>query len=98
MLQKIDRIVSDPPNLGSASNVADERFMQRALQLARRGWQRVSPNPMVGAVLVRAGCVIGEGYHRRCGGPHAEVEALRAAGDARGADLYVTLELSLIHI
>lgn len=66
--------------------------MRRALALARRGLQGVSPNPMVGAVLVRRGKVIAEGYHRRFGGPHAEVEALRRAGDARGADLYVTLE------
>jgi len=67
--------------------------MQLALRLAAKGAGWVSPNPMVGAVLVRDGRVVGRGYHRRAGAPHAEVEALRAAGaTARGADLYVTLE------
>ena len=68
-------------------------FMRRALSLARKGLGRASPNPAVGAVVVRRGRVVGEGWHRAAGGPHAEVEALRAAGEkARGADLYVTLE------
>jgi diaminohydroxyphosphoribosylaminopyrimidine deaminase/5-amino-6-(5-phosphoribosylamino)uracil reductase len=68
-------------------------MMRRALDLARRGLGRVEPNPMVGAVVVRDGRVVGEGYHAHFGGPHAEVVALEAAGpDARGADLYVTLE------
>ncbi|UCC74466.1 MAG: bifunctional diaminohydroxyphosphoribosylaminopyrimidine deaminase/5-amino-6-(5-phosphoribosylamino)uracil reductase RibD [Gemmatimonadota bacterium] len=67
--------------------------MRRALELAERGWGRVSPNPMVGAVVVRDGVVVGEGYHAEWGGPHAEVEALEAAGErCRGATLYVTLE------
>ena len=67
--------------------------MRRALELARRGWGRVHPNPMVGAVVVREDAVVGEGCHEEFGGPHAEVIALRAAGDAaRGATLYVTLE------
>lgn len=67
--------------------------MLRALRLARRALGATSPNPAVGAVVVRDGRVVGEGYHRRAGLPHAEVEALRAAGElARGADLYVTLE------
>jgi len=71
----------------------DARFMARALQLAARARGRTSPNPMVGAVLVSGGRVIGEGYHHRAGEPHAEVLALRAAGKAaRGATLYVTLE------
>src|SRR5690606_27374666 len=71
----------------------DERYMRRALALAVRGQGRVEPNPMVGCVLVRAGRIVGEGYHRRYGGPHAEVEALRQAGArARGATAYVTLE------
>jgi diaminohydroxyphosphoribosylaminopyrimidine deaminase/5-amino-6-(5-phosphoribosylamino)uracil reductase len=67
--------------------------MRRALALAEQGWGQTAPNPMVGAVVVRDGRVVGAGYHRRYGGPHAEVEALGAAGDAaRGATLYVTLE------
>ena len=67
--------------------------MRRALELARRGEGAVEPNPMVGCVVVRDGQVVGEGWHQRFGGPHAEVEALRAAGDAaRGATLVVTLE------
>ncbi len=71
----------------------DVQFMRRALRLARRGWGQTAPNPMVGAVVVRDGVVVGEGWHRRWGGPHAEVEALRAAGDAaHGATVYVTLE------
>ncbi len=68
-------------------------FMRRALQLARRGWGQTAPNPMVGAVVVSEGAVVGEGHHARYGEPHAEVAALAAAGDrARGATLYVTLE------
>jgi diaminohydroxyphosphoribosylaminopyrimidine deaminase/5-amino-6-(5-phosphoribosylamino)uracil reductase len=67
--------------------------MRRALALARRGWGQTAPNPMVGAVIVREGGVIAEGYHRRYGAPHAEVEALQLAGArARGATMYVTLE------
>lgn len=70
-----------------------EPFMRRALALAEQARGRTSPNPMVGAVLVKDGRIVGEGYHRRAGEPHAEIEALRAAGeDARGATLYVTLE------
>jgi diaminohydroxyphosphoribosylaminopyrimidine deaminase/5-amino-6-(5-phosphoribosylamino)uracil reductase len=67
--------------------------MARALMLARRGLYGADPNPRVGCVLVRAGQVIGEGWHERAGEPHAEVNALEAAGDrARGATAYVTLE------
>lgn len=67
--------------------------MLRALALAERGWGRTSPNPMVGAVVVRDGEVVGEGFHERFGEAHAEVVALRAAGErARGATVYVTLE------
>jgi diaminohydroxyphosphoribosylaminopyrimidine deaminase/5-amino-6-(5-phosphoribosylamino)uracil reductase len=71
----------------------NREHMKLALRLAARGEGWVSPNPMVGAVVVKDGAVVGKGYHRRVGAPHAEVEALRQAGDAaRGADLYVTLE------
>jgi diaminohydroxyphosphoribosylaminopyrimidine deaminase / 5-amino-6-(5-phosphoribosylamino)uracil reductase len=67
--------------------------MRRALALAERGWGRVAPNPLVGALVYRDGEVVGEGHHAAYGEPHAEVEALRAAGErARGATLYVTLE------
>lgn len=71
----------------------DVQHMRRALALAKEGWGRVSPNPLVGAVVVRDGEVVGEGYHAEWGGAHAEVAALAAAGErARGATLYVTLE------
>ncbi len=69
------------------------RHMARALQLARNGWYTARPNPRVGCVIVRAGQVVGEGWHSRAGEAHAEVNALSAAGDkARGATAYVTLE------
>ena len=67
--------------------------LERALELAERGRGTTQPNPVVGAVLVRDGEVVGEGWHERKGGPHAEVVALEAAGErARGATLYVTME------
>lgn len=67
--------------------------MNRAVELGRRGWGRVHPNPMVGCVLVRDGVLVGEGWHREWGGAHAEVEALAAAGDAsEGAVAFVSLE------
>lgn len=70
-----------------------ERFMSLALKLARRGLGRTSPNPVVGAVIVKNGQVVGEGYHHAAGEPHAEVEAIRSAGsEARGGELFVTLE------
>jgi diaminohydroxyphosphoribosylaminopyrimidine deaminase/5-amino-6-(5-phosphoribosylamino)uracil reductase len=68
-------------------------MLERAIELAERGRGTTHPNPVVGAVLVRDGKVVGEGWHERKGGPHAEVVALDAAGEAaRGATLYVTLE------
>jgi len=71
--------------------VSHEYYMKRALRLARRG--RTSPNPMVGAVIVRDGAIVGEGFHPRAGDPHAEIYALKEAGNkARGATMYVTLE------
>jgi diaminohydroxyphosphoribosylaminopyrimidine deaminase / 5-amino-6-(5-phosphoribosylamino)uracil reductase len=71
----------------------DEALMRRALELAERGWGRVSPNPLVGAVVVRDGAVVGEGWHDGPGTAHAEVMALSKAGDlARGATVFTTLE------
>jgi len=73
--------------------VADERFMRRTLELAAKALGRTSPNPVVGAVIVRNGRIIGEGFHRRAGLPHAEREALRRITEtARGATIYVNLE------
>lgn len=70
-----------------------ESHMRWAIALALEGEGRAAPNPMVGAVIVRDGQVVGEGYHQRAGTPHAEIHALEHAGEAaRGADLYVTLE------
>ncbi len=74
-------------------NEQDQVFMRRALELAQRGLYTTPPNPSVGCVLVRDGQVVGEGFTSPVGGPHAEVHALRAAGEqARGATAYVTLE------
>lgn len=71
----------------------DRYYMRAALRLAGKGGGLTSPNPMVGSVVVRDGMIVGTGYHEYVGGPHAEVNALRAAGDsAAGATLYVTLE------
>ncbi|MBD3306693.1 bifunctional diaminohydroxyphosphoribosylaminopyrimidine deaminase/5-amino-6-(5-phosphoribosylamino)uracil reductase RibD, partial [candidate division KSB3 bacterium] len=71
----------------------DAVYMQEALRLAEKARGHTSPNPMVGAVVVKDGRIIGRGYHTRAGAPHAEIEALRAVeGDPRGATLYVTLE------
>ena len=85
--------------VASTSDRAAERAaMERALDLARRGWGRVAPNPLVGAVVLRGDTIVGEGYHAEYGGPHAEVVALEAAGarggarGARGATLVVNLE------
>jgi diaminohydroxyphosphoribosylaminopyrimidine deaminase/5-amino-6-(5-phosphoribosylamino)uracil reductase len=79
--------------MSARSAQADAVFMRLALELAAKGLGRVAPNPMVGAVVVGDGRIVGEGWHRAFGGPHAEVGALRAAGaGARGATLYVTLE------
>src|SRR5438094_2619257 len=73
----------------------DERYMKLALRLARKGLGRTSPNPAVGAVLVRDGAVLSAGWHKRAGDPHAEIEALSALpkpGLAEGATLYISLE------
>ena len=74
-------------------SAVDHGMMARALQLAERGLWTTSPNPRVGCVIVRDGVIVGEGWHEKAGEPHAEVHALRAAGErARGATAYVTLE------
>jgi diaminohydroxyphosphoribosylaminopyrimidine deaminase / 5-amino-6-(5-phosphoribosylamino)uracil reductase len=74
----------------------DTKFMRRCLELANKGAGSVSPNPLVGSVIVKDGTIIGEGYHRRYGGPHAEVHAIRDAerrgASVEGATLYVSLE------
>src|SRR4051794_26543929 len=77
----------------SAMSDNDVQWMRRALELAERGRGAVEPNPLVGAVVVRGGRLVGEGWHQRYGEAHAEVHALAAAGDAaHEATLYVTLE------
>jgi len=82
-----------PPDMVASDPVLDQTQMARALQLAELGLFTTDPNPRVGCVLWRDGRVVGEGWHARAGEPHAEVLALRAAGDqARGATAYVTLE------
>lgn len=71
----------------------DQAWMRAAIEAGARGGPEVRPNPQVGCVLVRDGALVGVGWHQRCGGPHAEIEALAAAGAAaRGATAYVTLE------
>src|SRR5438094_2270514 len=84
------------PESRYAKFVTDAQFMRLALRLARRGRGATSPNPIVGAVLVKNGKIIGQGWHRRAGESHAEVEAVRDAHkrdhSTKGATLYVTLE------
>jgi diaminohydroxyphosphoribosylaminopyrimidine deaminase/5-amino-6-(5-phosphoribosylamino)uracil reductase len=76
----------------------ERNYLSLALRLARRGYGRTSPNPMVGAVLVKKGKIIGQGWHHRAGQPHAEIEALRAAREnPRGATLFITLEPCSTH-
>jgi diaminohydroxyphosphoribosylaminopyrimidine deaminase/5-amino-6-(5-phosphoribosylamino)uracil reductase len=65
---------------------ADEHFMTRALELAARGLFTTTPNPRVGSVIVRDGAIVGEGFHARAGQPHAETNALRAAGRRAAGD------------
>lgn len=79
--------------ISSEQSVLDVHYMARAVELARKGHYSTHPNPRVGCVIVRDGQIVGEGWHERAGEPHAEVHALRAAGElARGATAYVTLE------
>ena len=73
----------------------DEKYMSRCLRLARNGFYGAAPNPMVGAVVVHEGKIIGEGYHVRCGGPHAEVNAIRSVREQallKDSTIYVSLE------
>jgi diaminohydroxyphosphoribosylaminopyrimidine deaminase / 5-amino-6-(5-phosphoribosylamino)uracil reductase len=87
------KVVSPHPNEETKVSREAENFMAQALQLARRALGRTAPNPAVGAVIVKNGRVVGKGYHRAAGEPHAEVEAIRVAGpEAVGSDLFVTLE------
>jgi diaminohydroxyphosphoribosylaminopyrimidine deaminase / 5-amino-6-(5-phosphoribosylamino)uracil reductase len=88
---KLNQQLTEPPRI-TAMDTFDTAMMARALQLARRGQYSAMPNPHVGCVLVRNGNVIGEGFTCPAGGNHAEIEALRSAGDAMGATAYVTLE------
>ncbi|HET8577284.1 MAG TPA: bifunctional diaminohydroxyphosphoribosylaminopyrimidine deaminase/5-amino-6-(5-phosphoribosylamino)uracil reductase RibD [Methylomirabilota bacterium] len=79
--------------MSAGAHAEDERWMAEALTLGARARGLTSPNPMVGAIVVQHGEAAGRGFHARAGGPHAEIEAIRQAGDrARGATLYVTLE------
>ncbi len=72
---------------------SDERIMKRVFQLARKGTGKVSPNPLVGAILIRNGTVVGSGYHQKAGTPHAEIHAIHQAGKrAEGGTLYLNLE------
>ena len=78
---------------GAKSDLLDEDYMKQALRLARKGLGKASPNPMVGAVIVKGSRVIGRGYHHRFGGKHAEINAIQNARESiGGATLYVTLE------
>ena len=87
LLKAVSRAADSP-----VDTITDTRMMARAIQLARQGQYSAMPNPHVGCVLLREGEVIGEGFTQPAGGNHAEIEALEAAGDARGATAYVTLE------
>ena len=83
--------------MSTEQSVLDAHYMARAIELARKGLYTTHPNPRVGCVIVRDGQIVGEGWHVRAGEPHAEVYALRAAGElARGATAYVTLSRAAI--
>jgi diaminohydroxyphosphoribosylaminopyrimidine deaminase/5-amino-6-(5-phosphoribosylamino)uracil reductase len=88
-----DGLSTTTRNRSRTKGDVDSSFMDRAFELAERGRGATSPNPIVGAVIVKDGEIVGAGYHERYGGPHAEVNALAQAGSrASGATLYVTLE------
>ena len=77
----------------SIYTVEDKKFMRRALDIAQKGLGRTDPNPVVGAVIVKNGKIISEGYHKKAGGLHAEIEAIQKCPDpVKGLTLYVTLE------
>ena len=84
--------VAETPAPASPPSDLDRHCLARAVEVGRRGWGRVHPNPMVGAVVVRGGKVVAEAHHEEFGGAHAEVAALAALDDARGATLYSSLE------
>ena len=87
------QLVGEPVVAKIVGNDFDSRMMLRCVELARMALGRTSPNPLVGAVVVQNGDIVGEGFHPRAGEPHAEVFALRAAGErARGGTIYVSLE------
>lgn len=78
---------------GGVFRMNDQQYMRKALKLSLRGWGKVSPNPYVGAIIVKDNQIIAEGWHKIHGGPHAEIEALNLAKEnAKGATIYVTLE------
>jgi diaminohydroxyphosphoribosylaminopyrimidine deaminase / 5-amino-6-(5-phosphoribosylamino)uracil reductase len=84
----------------TVKTLADEAFMRLAIREAKRGFGRTSPNPMVGAVIVKNGRILAKGWHRMAGKPHAEIEAIRALKnlrDAKGATIYITLEPCCTH-
>src|SRR5579862_3521074 len=86
-------MTNDSKNQEPGAKSQEQSFMRQCLALARRGGTFVSPNPMVGALVVRDGKIVGRGWHQKFGGPHAEIFALKEAGDAaRGATLYCSLE------
>jgi diaminohydroxyphosphoribosylaminopyrimidine deaminase / 5-amino-6-(5-phosphoribosylamino)uracil reductase len=90
---KIDRSIGKQIMEDKKTGSLDEKFMHRALTLARKGEGSVSPNPLVGAVIVRDGRIIGEGWHQCCGENHAEINAIRAATEnVTGATFYINLE------
>ncbi len=91
----MSRISKDKAGSGAMSEWVDSRYMARCIQLARKGMMGAPPNPMVGAVIVYQNRIIGEGFHQRCGGPHAEVNAIRSVRQPellKESTLYVSLE------
>ena len=93
MNEKCSETEDPAKNRRTMKKKSEKFYMSRVLELAAKGEGRTSPNPMVGCVIVKNNAIIGEGYHKKAGGPHAEIEALKKAGaKAKGASLYVNLE------